>query len=181
MEKMRFCYLKGNTMKPTDLEERLLNFAVLIIEIVNEISNTIAGNHLSEQILRSGTSPALNYGEGQSAESKKDFIHKIGIVLKELRETFVCLKIIKKSKLFKSEEKMETALQEENNELISSALSSVKTAKKRPHIIIRSVYHPLSFLQQSAISNQQSTINNQNSINSGFAPSGDVKPLYICS
>ena len=116
-------------MKPTDLEERLLNFAVLIIEIVNEISNTKAGNHLSGQILRSGTSPALNYGEAQSAESKKDFIHKIGIVLKEFRETFVCLKIIKKSKLCKSEEKMETAFQE-NNELISIFVSSVKTAQK---------------------------------------------------
>jgi len=118
-------------MKRSDLEERLINFAVLIIEIANEMLKTKAGNHLSGQILRSGTSPPLNYGEAQSAESKKDFIHKIKVVLKELRETFVCLKIIKRSKLYKSEGKMETALKE-NDELISIFVSSVKTAQKDP-------------------------------------------------
>lgn len=59
------------------LEEQLIDFAVLVIEIVNEMPNTKAGNHLSGQLVRSGTSPALNYGEAQSAESRKDFIHKI--------------------------------------------------------------------------------------------------------
>jgi len=83
-------------MNKFELEERLINFAVLIIEIVNELPNTKAGNHLSGQLVRSGTSPALNYGEAQSGESRKDFIHKIKVVLKELRETFVCLKIIHK-------------------------------------------------------------------------------------
>ena len=63
-------------MNKYDLEERLIEFSVLIIEIVNEMPNTKAGNHLSGQLVRSGTSPALNYGEAQSAESKKDFIHK---------------------------------------------------------------------------------------------------------
>ena len=118
-------------MKRSDLEEQLIHFAVLIIEIANEMPKTKDGNHLSGQILRFGTSPALNYGEAQSAESKKDFIHKIKVVLKELRETFVCLKIMKRSKLFKSEGKMEKALKE-NDELISNALSSVKTAQKDP-------------------------------------------------
>jgi four helix bundle protein len=56
-----------------ELEERLINFAVLLIEICDEIPNTKAGNHLSGQLIRSGTSPALNYGEAQSAESKKRF------------------------------------------------------------------------------------------------------------
>ena len=59
-------------MNKGDLEERLTNFAVLIIEISNEIPNTKAGNHLSGQIIRSGTSSALNYGEAQSAESKNE-------------------------------------------------------------------------------------------------------------
>lgn len=81
-------------MKRFDLEERLINFSVLIIEIVNEVSNTKAGNHLSRQLVRCGTSVSLNYGEAQSGESRKDFIHKMKVVLKELRETFVCLKII---------------------------------------------------------------------------------------
>jgi len=88
-------------MDKQKLEDRLIDFAVLIIEIVNEMPNTKAGNHLSGQLVRSGTSPALNYGEAQSAESRKDFIHKIKVVLKELRESFVCLKIIYKARLFK--------------------------------------------------------------------------------
>jgi four helix bundle protein len=95
----------------------LIDFAVLIIGIANELSNSKAGNHLSGQLVRSCTSPALNYGEAQSAESRKDFIHKIKIVLKELRETHVCLKIIRRSRLFKTEKKKLDALNE-NNELI---------------------------------------------------------------
>jgi len=77
-------------MNKFDLEERLINFAVLIVEIEGTMPNTRAANHLAGQLLRSGTSPALNYGEAQSGESRRDFIHKIKIVLKELRETYVC-------------------------------------------------------------------------------------------
>jgi len=58
-------------------EERLIDFSVLIIEIVNEMPNSKAGNHLSGQLVRSGTSVSLNYGEAQSAESKKDFIYPV--------------------------------------------------------------------------------------------------------
>ena len=116
-------------MNKSDLEERFINFSVLIIEIVNEMPNTKAGNHLSGQLIRSGTSPALNYGEAQSGESRKDFVHKVKIVLKELRETFICLKIIYSSKLYKIEEKIKTALKE-NNELISIFVKSVVTAQK---------------------------------------------------
>ena len=82
-------------MNKRDLENRLINFAVLIIEIVGSMSNAKAANHLAGQLLRSGTSPALNYGKAQSGESRKDFIHKIKIVLKELRKTiFVCALLI---------------------------------------------------------------------------------------
>lgn len=115
-------------MNKFDLEERLIDFAVLIIEIVNEMPNNKAGNHLSGQLVRSGTSPALNYGEAQSGESRKDFIHKIKIVLKELRETLVCLKIIYKTKLYKSEDKIQFAIKE-NDELISIFVKSVETAQ----------------------------------------------------
>ena len=115
-------------MDKFELEERLINFAVLIIEIANELPNTKVGNHLSGQLVRSGTSPALNYGEAQSGESRKDFIHKIKIVLKELRETFVCLKIIYRTKLYKSEKKIQTALKE-SDELISIFVKSVETAQ----------------------------------------------------
>ena len=116
-------------MDKFDLENRLIDFAVLVIDIVNELPNTKAGNHLADQLVRSGTSPALNYGEAQSGESRKDFIHKIKIVLKELRETLVCLKIIYRAKLYKSENKMQGALKE-NDELISIFVKSVETAQR---------------------------------------------------
>jgi len=116
-------------MNKFELEERLINFAVLIIEIANELPNTKAGNHLSGQLVRSGTSSALNYGEAQSGESRKDFIHKIKVVLKELRETLVCLKIIHRTQLFKSEKKMHEGLKE-NDELISIFVKSVETAQR---------------------------------------------------
>ena len=112
-----------------DLEERLIDFSVLIIEIVNEMPNTKAGNHLVGQLVRSGTSVSLNYGEAQSAESRRDFIHKMKVVLKELRETFVNLRIIHKSKLYVDENKIIKAKQE-NNELISIFVKSIETAEK---------------------------------------------------
>ena len=116
-------------MDKYDLEKRLINFSVLIIDIVNEMVNSKAGNHLSGQIVRSGTSVSLNYGEAQSAESKKDFIHKMKVILKELRETFICLKIIHQSKLYKNEGKIIEA-KKENNELISIFVKSIETARK---------------------------------------------------
>lgn len=116
-------------MKKYDLEERLINFAVLIIEIVENMADTKSANHLASQLLRSGTSPALNYGEAQRGESRRDFIHKMKIVLKELRETNIGLKIIHRTKLYKSENRIIQALGE-NNELISIFVSSIVTANK---------------------------------------------------
>jgi four helix bundle protein len=116
-------------MNKFDLEERLINFSVLIVEITDSMPTTRSGNHLAGQLLRSGTSPSLNYGEAQSGESRKDFIHKIKIALKELRESYVCLKIIYKTSLYKSEDKIKYALKE-NNELISIFVKSVATAQK---------------------------------------------------
>ncbi len=77
-----------------DLEQRLIEFAVAIIRITESLSNTRAGNHLAGQLVRSGTSPALHYGEAQSAESRDDFIHKLKILLKELRESKNAMQII---------------------------------------------------------------------------------------
>ena len=116
-------------MNKYDLEERLIEFSVLIIEIVNDMANSKAGNHLSGQLVRSGSSVSLNYGEAHSAESRKDFIHKMKIILKELRETFVCLKMIHLSKLYKTENKIIKA-KKENNELISIFVKSIETAQK---------------------------------------------------
>ncbi len=116
-------------MNKRDLEERLINLAVLIIELVESMPNTKSANHLAGQLLRSGTSPALNYGEAQGGESQGDFIHKIKVVLKELRETLVCLKIIYKSKLFKSEQEIKVVLKE-TDELVAIFVTSAKTAEK---------------------------------------------------
>lgn len=116
-------------MTKYDLEERLIDFSVQIIEIVNELPNTKAGNHLGGQLLRSGTSCPLNYGEAQSAESNNDFVHKMSIILKELRESFICMKIIDKAKLFPNTKKLEL-VKIENNELIAIFVTSISTAKK---------------------------------------------------
>lgn len=112
-----------------DLKDRLIEYSVAIINISNEMSNTKAGNHLANQLIRSGTSAALNYGEAQSGESRKDFIHKIKVTLKELRETYICLKIIHKSKLCQKEIDILDAISE-TNELISIFVKSAETAQK---------------------------------------------------
>ena len=113
-------------MTRKELEERLIDFSVIAIEISESLLKTKAGNHLSGQLVRSATAPALNYGEAQDAESDKDFVHKIKIVLKELRETFIALKIIHKAKLYESGAKMQFALKE-CNELVSIFVKSIET------------------------------------------------------
>lgn len=118
-----------NKVNKFDLEERLIDFAVLIVQICENMKNTKSAAHLSGQLIRSGTAPALNYGEAMSGESRKDFVHKIKIVLKELRESFICLKIIRKSELCIKMEMVESILNE-NNELISIFVKSVETAQK---------------------------------------------------
>ncbi len=115
-------------MNKQELEDRLIDFAANIIIAASKFEKNYAGNHLAGQIIRSGTSPALNYGEAQSAESSKDFVHKMGICLKELRETFVCLKIIEKAKLISNINDL-VNVKKEANELISIFVSSIKTAK----------------------------------------------------
>lgn len=116
-------------MKKFDLEDRLIDFAVLIINISNKLCKSYAGQHLSKQIVRSGTSPGLHYGEAQSAESRKDFVHKLKWVLKELRETHANLKIIKRANLSNDVGLLDKAIKE-NNELISIFVKSAQTARK---------------------------------------------------
>ena len=70
-----------------DLEERLIEFAVRVIRTAESLPKTKTGNHISWQLIRSGTSPAPNYGEAQRTESRADFVHKMRLALKELRET----------------------------------------------------------------------------------------------
>ena len=82
-----------------DLNDRLLDFATTIAEIVKRIPNDRMGHHVANQLVRCGTAPAAHHSEAQSAESRKDFIHKVKIALKELRETLVWLKIIERKPL----------------------------------------------------------------------------------
>jgi len=112
-----------------DLQDRLVDYAVRIINLSEALPNTKAGKHVSSQILRSGTSPAPNYGEAQSAESSADFVHKLKISLKELRETEIWLKIILKAKMIKSASQLVPILQE-TDELIAVLFTSIETAKK---------------------------------------------------
>jgi len=112
-----------------DLEDRLINFSVLVIKIGETLPKTEAGRYLSSQIIRSGMSPALVYGEAQSAESRKDFIHKISIMLKELRETRINMKIILK-KGFMTDRSLLTNCLQEVDELISIFVKSLQTARK---------------------------------------------------
>lgn len=111
-----------------DLEDRLIDFSISISDIVEILPNTKFANNIAGQMIRNGTSPALNYGEAMSAESTNDFIHKLKIILKELRESFVCLKIIKRKPLLENLQPIEPTYKE-NNELIAIFVKSIQTAK----------------------------------------------------
>ncbi len=91
---------------------------------------TRAGNHIAGQLIRCGTSPAPNYGEAQSAESRSDFIHKMKVCLKELRETRIWLLMMVKANLIRPASKLEPLILE-NDELVSIFVISVKTAKQK--------------------------------------------------
>ena len=115
--------------KAGEIEDRLIDFAVRVLNVTESLPNTKAGNHIAGQLVRSGTSPAPNYGEAQSAESRRDFIHKMKICLKELRETLIWLRIIERKELCPPERLAEII--KECDELISIFVKSVKTAEAR--------------------------------------------------
>jgi four helix bundle protein len=120
---------KSPQLRADDLENRLIDFSVRIIKLSMNLPKTPAGRHIAGQIMRSGTSPAPNYGEARGAESHADFVHKLRIVLKELNETSIWLRIIERSKLLKRE--MLLSLIAENNELSRVFTASLKTARLR--------------------------------------------------
>ena len=113
---------------PAELEDRLIDFAVRITNVVEALPSSKAGNHIARQLIRSGTAPAPNYGEAQSAESRQDFIHKMKIALKELRETLVWLKIIERKPLCEPAKMAD--ITNECDELIAIFVASVKTAEE---------------------------------------------------
>ena len=152
-------------MKANELEERLIDFAVRIVTVVERLPESKAGNHIARQLVRSGTSPAPNYGEAQSAESRKDFLHKMKIALKELRETFIWLKIIERKQLCNPQKL--TAIIGECDELIAIFVTSIKTAeqgKQQRWLLRRDTprFHiGVQVFLTSTISNHKSTIISQ--------------------
>ena len=112
-----------------DLEDRLVEFACRIIVIVETLPKTRAGNYVAGQLIRCGLAPALLYREAQSAESRMDFVHKMKIVLKELKEARVCIKVIDKVSMIKPVERLQN-IKSENEQLIAIIAKSIDTAKK---------------------------------------------------
>jgi len=117
------------TIKKYNLQERLVSFSALIISNTNVLKSSFASEHLIKQLIRSPTSSALNYGEAQGAESKRDFIHKMKICLKELRESQVNLQILEKSNLINDKVIFDSIIKE-CSELVAIFTASIKTTNK---------------------------------------------------
>jgi four helix bundle protein len=117
------------TAKLYDLEERLLEYTVGVIDVVENLPHTRTGNHVAGQLLRAGSSPYPNHGEAQAAESRKDFIHKMRISLKELREAYRWLKLVRRVPLVQPAERVDPSIRE-TEELIRIFVASIRTAEK---------------------------------------------------
>jgi len=117
----------GEKKTGDDIAERLLDFAVRVIKLVNALPKTIVGRHVAGQLVRSGTSCGSNYEEARGAESRADFIHKLGIALKEIKESRFWLKVIYHAKIMKPEQ-IESLI-EECEELAAIIAKSIITAK----------------------------------------------------
>jgi four helix bundle protein len=115
----------------------LLDYSASIIRLVERLPQTRAGNHIAGQLLRSGTSPLPNHGEAQAAESRSDFIHKLRICLKELRETRRWLLLIQRVPLLKPAAQVDSFIAE-TEALIKIFYTSIRTAKKPPLKVERS-------------------------------------------
>ena len=127
-----------------DLEDRLLEFASAVIDLSESLPGTRAGNHVAGQVLRSGTSPYPNHGEAEAAESREDFIHKLKICLKELRETRRWTRLIKRKAWVKNETPL-LFLLSESEELIRIFHASIQTAKRNVETETRKPSRPVGY------------------------------------
>jgi four helix bundle protein len=116
-------------MTPEELSDRFLDFAVRIGKVVDALPHTRMGRHIAGQLIRCGTSPAPNYEEACVAESKADFTHKLGIVLKELRESRMWIRMIIKAELLPR--KLMLPMLDESNQLCGIIGQSIVTARSR--------------------------------------------------
>ena len=115
--------------KKYDLEDRLVEYGCRMIDVVEALPRTRAGNYIAGQLIKSCLSPAFNYGEVQAAESRNDFIHKLGVVLKELKECRTALKIIRRKELIKPVKRTD-GISQETEELIAIIAKSIETATR---------------------------------------------------
>lgn len=109
------------------IEDRLIDFAVAVVNMTARVPRTFAGTHIAQQLLRSATSPAPNYGEARAAESRADFIHKLRIALKELNETQIWLKLVQRASLVGAD--TVSPLLDECRQLSRIVTASIRTAR----------------------------------------------------
>jgi len=126
------------------LEDCLLEFTSAVIDLSESLPTTRAGNHVAGQVLRSGTSPYPNHGEAEAAESRDDFIHKLKVCLKELRETRRWARLIKRKAWVKDETTL-LFVPAECEELIRIPHSSIQTAKRNAEAQARKPSNPTHF------------------------------------
>src|SRR5258708_39785980 len=120
-------------MKGDDIAERLVMLAVRVIRLVDALPDTPAGRHIAGQLLRSGTSPGANYEEARGAESRRDFVHKIGISLKELQETRYWLRVVSGADLAKDDPTTEVLSEaEELCRIVGASQRTARAAPSRP-------------------------------------------------
>ena len=120
--------MQSETKLRQDLSSRFVQYSVRIIRVTTALPKTEEGLHIRRQMLRSGTSAGANYQEARGAESRRDFIHKMQIVLKELRETHYWLRVIEAAALIPSQRLSE--MLQESDELISIVVKSLVTARR---------------------------------------------------
>jgi four helix bundle protein len=118
---------QGNRMaKGDDIQRRLIAFGVAVMHLCSSLPKTPEANHISSQLLRCGTSVAPNYGEARGAESKKDFVHKLGVVLKELNEAGIWLDMLCQSSIASGQAL--DSMRSECTQLARIIVASIKTA-----------------------------------------------------
>lgn len=118
-----------NENRRYDLEQRLIDFAVSVLKLVEFLPDDRGGTHLANQLVRSGTAPALLYGEAQAAESRNDFIHKMKLGLKELRESQINMRIIEKREMLNNAV-VPSSILTECTQLVAIFSASIETAKR---------------------------------------------------
>ncbi len=129
IQRSTFNAQRSSAGRAYDLEDRLLEYAVRVIRVTESMKRTRAALHIADQLLRSGTSPYGNHGEAEGAESRDDFVHKLRVCFKELRESRRWLKLIQRAGLIDRSE-MLGALINEADELVRIFARSIQTATK---------------------------------------------------